>query len=86
VSQHFFVCLLVIFLIDLSSSIIEQFAKRTANVRGRHEKIIENKRFRRHCLVPYLLGNVLAKFDGKSSILHSLLRDFLAKWVRVFAF
>ena len=41
--------------------------------RGRHEKSIKNKRTRWHPVVPYLSGNVLTKFHGKSSNLHTLL-------------
>ena len=58
--------------IDLSSSTIEK-NRVTCYVRGCHERSIKNKRIRRHSFVPYLSGNVLTKFHGKSSNLHSLL-------------
>ena len=63
----------------------------TCCIRGRHEKSIQNNGIRRHGFVPYLSLNVLAKFHGKPSNLHTLLihlkrRDSLEKRVRVFAF
>ena len=45
----------------------------TCCVRCHHEKSILNIRIRRHPFVPYLSGNVLTKFHGKLSSLHTLL-------------
>ena len=83
--QHFLLFLLVIFY----RSVKFHYRKNrvTCCVRGRHEKSIKSKRTRRHPFVPYLSGDVLTKFYGKSSNLHTLLihwnfsRSFSSCWL-----
>ena len=70
--------------IDFSVKLHYRKIRLTCCVLGRHEKGIKNKRICQHPFVPYLSENVLAKFYGKPSILHTLLihlkrRDSLKK-------
>ena len=77
--------------IDLSSSTIEKFALPVA-LKAATSKVFKIREIADTCLhVLYLSGNVLTKFHGKPSNLHTLLirlkrRDSLEKRVRVFAF